>query len=109
MPNTLKKLAQAQLGTGDGAVFTVPASTTYTLALVVICNTDTVARTFRLHQVDSGGSSSGANALFFDHPLGPSETVEFARGMVFETGQMLRGLASAAAKVTVSVFGLQVT
>jgi hypothetical protein len=109
MANSPKKLAQAQLGTSDGAVFTVTAGQTWTVSTIYVCNTDTSARTFRLHHVNSGGSSAASNAIFFDMTLDAGQTIEFGRGTIFETEQMLRGLASAANVVTVTVLGIATT
>ena len=109
MANALKKLAQAQLGSSDAAIFTVGGATTYRVFKIVVCNTGTANLTFRLHHVDSGGSSAASNALFYDAPLAGKQTLEFGDGLVFETGQMLRGLASAASTISVTVVGVSVT
>lgn len=109
MANALDKLAQGQLGTSDAAVFTVPGSTTYRTFKIMVCNTHTARVTFRLHHVDSAGSSAANNAIFYDAPLEPKQTMEFGDGLIFETGQMLRGLASVASVVTVTVCGVTVT
>ena len=107
MASTLKKLAQAQFGIADAVVYTAPAGTTTVITAIVLCNTDTSDRTFRLHQVDAAGSSSAANALFYDLAVAAKRTFMPPTGLILQAGQMLRGLASAATVVTISVFGIE--
>lgn len=110
MANTLLKLAQVQLGTSDGLIYQVPAGTTTTITLIVITNTDTSDRTFRLHHVNSAGSSLASNALYYDYAVAAKRTfVPPLAGMVGTAGQMLRGLASAGTAVTVTVWGIERT
>ena len=106
--NTLKKLFQAQLGAGDTLLYTCPALVRTTVVALYITNTDTVDRTFRLHQVDSGGSISATNALYYDQPVTARRTLRDG-GIILEPGQLLRGLASAGAVVNVAGFGIQTT
>lgn len=107
MASTLKKLAQTQLGSSDGVIYTAPAGTTTVVTAIVVCNTDASDRTIRLHQVDAAGSSSAANALYYDYAVAAKRTFVPPTGLVLQAGQMLRGLASAATVVTVSVFGIE--
>jgi len=108
--NTLKKLAQVQLGIADGVLYTVPAGTTTVFTLLTLTNTDTADRTFRLHHVDSAGASAASNALYYDYAVAAKRTfVPPLGGMIGQAGQMLRGLASAATVVTVTVWGIERT
>ncbi len=108
MSNTLKKLAQGQLAAADAVLYTVPAGTTTVVTLIVLCNTDTSDRTFRLHHVDSAGSSSASNALFYDYAIAAGRTfIPPLSGMVGQAGQMLRGLASSASKITYAIYGIE--
>jgi hypothetical protein len=106
--NTLKKLFQVQLGTSDGLVYTCPPLTRATIVSLYVTDTDTVDRTFRLHQVNSAGASTAANSLYYDHPITNKRTIRDG-GIVLEPGQMMRGLASAATAVTVTGFGIETT
>ena len=101
-----KKIAQGQLGTSDAAAFTGTSGHTYTITTVVFCNTDTSDRTFRWHNVDAAGSSTAANAEFYDQPIPANSTLRIKDRTVVEGAGMLRGLASVASKVTYSVYGL---
>jgi hypothetical protein len=109
MAQTLKKLAQSQFGVADAIVYTTPAGTYTAITGIFICNTDTSDRTFRLHQVDAAGSSSATNAIFYDYPIATKRTFIPPVGIVLEPGQMLRGLASSAAVVSITVFGIERT
>jgi hypothetical protein len=110
LANTLLKLFQSQLDSSDGLLYTVPAGTTTVVTLLVFTNTDTSDRTFRFHQVNSAGSSSASNALYYDLAIAAKRTfIPPLSGLVGQAGQMLRGLASSASKITVSGFGIERT
>lgn len=104
--NTQKQLAQAALGTSDAALFTGTAGHTYTLGAITVCNTDTVERTFRLHLVLAAGTSAAANALYYDFAMPANQTIFLPRGYVIEGAGMIRGLASAAGVICVTVPGI---
>lgn len=107
--HTLKRLAQVVLGVADTLVYTCPALTRTTVSALYKCNTDGTNRTFRLHQVPSGGAIAVGNALYYDEPITANRLhPRVDIGLVLEPGQMLRGLASAAV-VTVTVFGIEST
>lgn len=105
MANTPKKLAQVELGTSDGSIGGPAAGKFWTISSIVVANTSGASRTFRLHH--TGGSSTTGNALFYDASISANAVIEGLRGVVLESSQTLRGLASAASAVTVSVFGIE--
>lgn len=105
--HTPQKLAQAQLGSSDGQIYLTPGGTTTTVTAIYITETTGTARTFRLHQVTAAGSSTASNAMFYDHGIGANRTIKDGAGILLTAGQMLRGLASAATAVTVTVFGIE--
>lgn len=105
--HTAQKLAQVQLGIADAQIYLTPGGTTTTITAIYITETSATARTFRLHQVDAAGSSAASNALFYDHGIGANRTIKDGAGIILEPAQMLRGLASAATSVTVTVFGIE--
>jgi hypothetical protein len=108
MANSLKKLAQVQLGSSDGVIYTAPADVlSVTVVALYITNTDTSDRTFRIHQVNAAGASLASNALYYDKSLATKDTKREPAGIILEPDQMLRGLASVAAVVTVTVFGIE--
>ena len=106
--NTLKKLFQAQLGVADTLMYTAPPLVTTTIVALYKTNTDSTARTFRLFQVSGGGSANATNALYYNEPIAANRThARIDTGIVLEPGQMLRGLASVAAVVTLTGFGIE--
>jgi hypothetical protein len=108
--STLKKLAQGQLDSSDGLLYTVPAGTTTVFTLLVLTNSDTSDRTVNIHHVDSAGSSSTSNALYYTYAIAAKRTfVPPLSGLVGQAGQMIRGLASSASKVTYSLYGIERT
>ena len=110
---TSKSLANAELPTGNGTIYTVPALTTTRVTEILICNCAGAARTVTLHFVESGdsadtGAGSGVNAFM--------ETFEVAAGVPFilamntflDAGDTIQGLASGA-DVFIHVSGIEET
>ena len=108
MAEALKKLAQVNLTNADAAIYTAAALTTTTIIAIYKTNIDTTDRTFRLHQVSGGGTSSVSNALYYDEPVTAKRVhPRIDSGIVIEPGQSLRGLCSSTGTVTVTVFGVE--
>ena len=98
-------LAQVLLGATDTEVFTAQGN--YRDCQIVISNNDSSNRTFQLHLVQAGGSSSDTNLI---STKGMTLT---AAGPAFSmwdfglrNGQAIRGLCSSANKVTVHLDGI---
>lgn len=105
--HTASKLAQVELTASDAQIYLCPGGTTVTIVALYITETSGTARTFRLHQVNAAGSSAVTNALFYNHGIGANRTIKDGAGIILTAAQMLRGLASAANAVTVTVFGIE--
>lgn len=105
--NTAGKIAQVELTASDAQLYLAPGGTTTTVIAIYIAETSGTARTFRLHQVNAAGSSTVANALFYNHGLGANRTIKDGSGIILRAGEMLRGLASVVNAVTVTVFGIE--
>jgi len=105
--NTLVRLFQVQLTNADALIYLAPALTTVTVIAIYKTNIDTSDRTFRLHHVASGGTSSSSNALYYDESI-PTKRVHprIDQGIILEPGQSLRGLASANTAITLTGFGI---
>jgi len=97
------------LGTTDTAILTVPAGETYRLDGIVITNTDTSARTFRIHLYDGGtGSPAQTNALYYDVTIPANTTWTLPFGpLTLPAGWKLSGQASAADVVNVIITGFK--
>jgi hypothetical protein len=105
--NTLEKIFQYRLTNADSEIYLAPALTTVVIVALYKTNTDSTARTLRLHQVDGGGSSGVTNALYYNEPIAAERLhPRIDSGIVLEPGQSLRGLASANNAVTLTAFGI---
>ena len=105
-----KVLYRGQPGTSDTLLYTSPnfPGARTEVARIVVANTDSSARTFRIHAVPKGGSSTTSNALFYDvSQAGNATTVHDVRGLVLEEGEMLRAQQGTADKICLTVTGVQ--
>ena len=91
-----------QLGLTTGAVVTVPASHTYVIKQIVVCNTDTIDRAFSLA---IGSAATAANRMFSTMPIGANDTLVFDTAIVLAATETLQGLADTNGKITVTAFG----
>ncbi len=104
-----KVFYQGNPGTSDTLLYTSPnlPGARSEVLQVVIANTDSSARTFRLHLVAKGASSAVSNALFYDVSVTANTTViHDSLRLIMEEGYMLRGLQSVAAKLCITITGL---
>lgn len=101
-----------------GSALTASAATYYTapagivcsiLKELILCNTDTVARTFTVYVVPAAGSAAVANTIFSGVSLQPGESKLFSLSKVMTTGSFLQALASSASVVSLTASGIEVT
>jgi len=98
-------LAQVLLGATDTEVYTAQGN--FRKCQIVVGNVDSSDRTFELHLVQPGGSSSDTNVIGTKgmtlKAAGPAYSLwEFG----LRNGQMIRGLCSSASKVVVHLDGI---
>ena len=106
MAFTQKRLAgPAAMATCATDIYTAPALTTTIVKQIMLCNTDTVARTATLH-VAAAGSAAAGNTIFKAISLDPSETAIFNLSLVLAAGEKISGLATATA-VTITISGIE--
>jgi hypothetical protein len=107
---TPKPLVQGTLLTNALATYyTVPGSTTATIRAITLCNTDSAARTVKLHLVASGGSASDANTIFDDISINAGETIIDDSVRAMNTGDFIRAVASVTNVVALRVDGAEIT
>ena len=99
--------APAVLGTSPSTLYTVPGSTITILKQVALCNTTTNNRTISLYLVPSGGTAGVGNAVLYDVSVDAKSTTFVNLSAVMATGDILQGLASVAASVSIHSFGVQ--
>lgn len=94
--------------------YTVPAAPDNTITHVrglILCNTDSSARTVRVHNVASGDSVAAANAIFYDLEIAAKQTVKvcFDEGhWVMTAGMTIQALADTGSVVTITLSGQEV-
>jgi hypothetical protein len=112
-----KELAKGILSGTSETLYTAPAGVTGTNAArmkpsakiteILVCNTDTVARTFTLYIVESGGSIGADRAIFSGVPLVANQTAYLEMATVMPAASTLRGLADSTNKVSYRVTGIE--
>lgn len=106
MAFTQKRLAgPAPMATSATNIYTTPSSTTTIVKQIMLCNTDTVARTATLH-VAAAGSAAAGNMIFKAISLDSNETVILNLSLVLAAGNIISGLATATA-VTITISGIE--
>jgi hypothetical protein len=86
-------------------LYTVPASTKAIVKEVLLCNTDTVARTVTLYL---GTGSATANTILSAQSLAAGETTILTLSTVLNPGEYIKGGASATSVVAITVSGVEV-
>ena len=100
MIGTPKAVTPAALTASSVTQYTVPGSTTSIVKEILVCNTDSVARTATVYFVPSGGSPAASNIILSARSLAAGETLVVGLSSVLATGDTIRALASTAAVVS---------
>ena len=87
---------------------TAPVSSATTKQLL-LCNTDTVARTFTMNVIPPAGAASVSNTLFSAVTIQPGETKVFGLTDVMPVGYFLQAKADAGAVVSMTISGMENT
>lgn len=104
------KIAQIQpADTLDTLAFTAVIQTEITR--IVVCNTDSSARTFRVFHADEGDSFDPVNALYYDVSVAAKTTTVIAAdapnsGIALQIGEKLGVQASAGDTLTFTIYGV---
>ena len=104
-------VAPVQLSSAQTTQYTTPAATRCIIDKATATNTDTVARTFSVNLVQSGGSAGAANLVLDNKSLQPDETYLCPElvGQVLDPGAFVSTIASAASAITFRVSGREVS
>lgn len=100
-------LAQVVLSSVDTVIYICPTDKIATVTHIVVCNTDTVARTYRVHHCLPNDAATVRNAQFYDARLANAVTIIDDTQRPMLQGETLRGRANAANVVSVSVYGIE--
>lgn len=107
MTNTLKSVAVATLSTSFSTIYTVPTSTSFTVAVLHLVNTTASSVTVQVCLVPLAGSASQSNALLWDFVIQPNDVIELLRGDIWAAGAFLQTKASAASSVNIKLSGIE--
>ena len=73
-----KQLGQLRPGTTSAvSIYSPPASTTWVVKNLVVCNTTASSATFRVFHDEDGTTYDETTALFYDVPINANETLTF--------------------------------
>lgn len=95
-----------QLGTSTTTICTAASGVTEIIKQLIVCNTDTVERTFSLA---IGTAATAANRIFSTMPIGANDTIILDTAIVLAPTETLQGLADTASKVNVVAIGWEKT
>jgi hypothetical protein len=104
MALSIKALANGQLASSKGTIYTVPGSTQTIVKSISLVNTDSVARTVNLY-VNASGTSRRIIPKDLSLPAGA--TLEFDRVITLEAADIIEGDASAATVVDYVISGAE--
>ena len=108
MTTTVKQLSQSAMSaTANTTLYTTPASTKTIVKEILLCNTDTVARTVT---IKAGASpATGVSATLLSAlSLSAGETKFISLSTVLEPGHLITGSASTGAVVSCTISGVEV-
>lgn len=111
--------ARGQLGSSNGTLYTAPSDVTPTgntqgalLKSLVLCNTDSSARTVTIYVVESGGSAAANRAILSAASIPANTTVTLTfpdDTFPLDSGETVQGLASSASVVTYRINVVELT
>jgi len=105
--------ATVALTASAATYYTVPSRPENAITVVhgiILCNTDSTARTVRVHNIASGGTAAASNAIIYDATIEPNTTEVFCFGdgvWIIPAGGFIQALASSASVVTITINGAE--
>ena len=106
MANALQSVPVVALGAGFATIYTVPALTKFTVAVLHICNSTGAPVALRACLVPTAGSPTASNALAWDFGVSANGILELARGQIWLPGDSLQALGSG---VSLHLSGIETT
>tara|TARA_B100000676_G_C18024625_1_gene814842 strand:+ start:1149 stop:1481 length:333 start_codon:yes stop_codon:yes gene_type:complete len=108
-------IAQAAIGNTDTVVLTVPASTSYAVTTIMVCNhagynnSGTNDTSFDLHFVKSGQAKGNTNMVVKEMPVPGGETFTLdTEKIILEAGDKVTVLGQAPLNLSITVSYLEV-
>jgi hypothetical protein len=106
MANTPKSLADGQLPSSKGTLYTVPASTKTLIKSIIIVNIGAVSRTVNIY---AKPNSTSRRIFPKDYALASSAQVELETSLILEAGDLIEGDAAAANEIDFVISGVEIT
>ena len=111
--------ARGQLGSSNGTLYTSPSVSSPTgatqgalLKSIILCNTDSTARTVTIYLVESGGSAAANRAILSAATIAAATTTVLTfpdETCPLDSGETVQGLASSANVVTYRINVVELT
>jgi hypothetical protein len=105
MAETYKKLAQGQLTTSSGTLYTVPSATSTIIKYITLTNTTGGAQTAQLFH----DGTSAATCILPIISIVAGGWAEFEGTIIMEAADTLAGDSDAGTSITYTVYGLEIT
>lgn len=105
MTDTVKRLAQATVGTSAAAFYTVPGSTSAIVRHIVAANTSGSATTLIVYH----GGSAAANTILPSVSVPAGGRIEFDGIISMAAADTLQAIAGAGSAIQVTVHGMEIT
>jgi hypothetical protein len=103
MTRTPKVLAEGQLPSSKGTLYTVPANTTVYISMIRMTNTSATTQTVLIYY--KPGSTS--RLQFYVSGVEQYNTVEKSGGDILETGDLIEGYTTTASVVDYVIMGVE--
>lgn len=71
-------------------LYTAPALKSAVVSTIVVCNTSTGAKTFRIGVMPTAGTPSVSGSLAYDTTVPANDSVVLTMGIALDTGQVIR-------------------
>jgi len=92
----------------NGDLIVVPSAVAHVLSSLVVCNTSTGSRTFRVHARPAGAATATGNAIIYDNTIAAGETIAVQLGITLAATDVLTVRTSGGTGVTYTAFGSEV-
>lgn len=89
------------------SLYTVPASTSTVIPTINVCNTASVAATFRIGIRPNGAEIQPQNYLIYENSIAGYESIIFNQGIILDAGDIL-AVYSSASTVAFTAFKMEV-
>lgn len=101
----VKNLGQAAATASLAVLYTAPAGTGVIISKLIVCNTDTVARTVSVQHNIAAAASAAKQYLYNAFSLAPNETQELLAGITLAATDTISVIASSASVVACNLYG----